>query len=196
MFMLLLDGTILNTSLPAMATALHVPPLTLSAAVTVYLLTGAAVLPLASWLGDRYGLRRLFVLAIALFTGASLLCGLAQDATQLVLARALQGLGGGLMLPVGRTLAMQGARKEDLIGITALLTWPALFAPVLGPPLGGLITTYASWRLNFLLNVPLGLAAMVLILRLVRHWAWSCCWADWNGPGTSSAKAAGACPPC
>ncbi len=167
LFMLLLDGSILNTSLPAMALALEVRPLLLSAAVTVYLLTGAAVLPLASWLGERFGLRRLFVLAIALFTIASLLCGCAQDATQLILARALQGLGGGLMMPVGRTLAMQNARKEDLIGITALLTWPALFAPVLGPPLGGFITTYASWRWNFLLNVPLGLLATVLILRWV-----------------------------
>jgi EmrB/QacA subfamily drug resistance transporter len=167
LFMLLLDGSILNTSLPAMAAALQVRPLTLSGAVTVYLLTGAAVLPLASWLGDRFGLRRLFVLAIVLFTTASLLCGLAQDATQLVLARALQGLGGGLMMPTGRTLAMQGARKEDLIGINALLTWPALFAPVLGPPLGGFITTYASWRWNFLLNVPLGVLAVALILRWV-----------------------------
>ncbi|MDB5958577.1 MAG: Major facilitator transporter [Ramlibacter sp.] len=167
LFMLLLDGSILNTSLPAMAHALEVRPLMLSAAVTVYLLTGAAVLPLASWLGERFGLRRLFVLAIVLFTGASLLCGFAQDATQLVLARALQGLGGGLMMPVGRTLAMQGARKEDVIGITALLTWPALFAPVLGPPLGGFITTYASWRWNFLLNVPLGLLAVFLIVRWV-----------------------------
>jgi EmrB/QacA subfamily drug resistance transporter len=167
LFMLLLDGTILNTSLPAMAGSLGVRPLTLSAAVTVYLLTGAAMLPLASWLGERFGLRRLFVLAIAVFTAASLLCGLAQDATQLVAARALQGLGGGLMMPVGRTLAMQGARKEDLIGITALLTWPALFAPVLGPPLGGFITTYASWRWNFLLNVPLGAVAITLILRWV-----------------------------
>jgi EmrB/QacA subfamily drug resistance transporter len=167
MFMLLLDGSILNTSLPAMARALGVRPLALSATVTVYLLAAAAVLPLASWLGERLGLRRLFVLAIGLFTLSSLLCGLAQDATQLVLARALQGLGGGLMMPAGRTLAMQGARKEDLIGITALLTWPALFAPVLGPPLGGFITTYVSWRWNFLLNVPLGAVAIFLILRWV-----------------------------
>ncbi|MDB5947897.1 MAG: Major facilitator transporter, partial [Ramlibacter sp.] len=166
-FMLLLDGTILNTSLPRMAAALNVPPLTLSAAVTIYLLAGAAVLPLTSWLGDRYGLRRLFVVAIALFTVASLLCGLAQNAPQLVLARALQGFGGGLMMPIGRTLVLQRARKEEFIRIAALLTWPALFAPVLGPPLGGLITTYASWRWNFLLNLPLGVMAIVLILRWV-----------------------------
>jgi MFS family permease len=168
LFMLLLDGTILNTSLPAMALALKVTPLTLSAAVTVYLLTGAAVLPLASWLGDRYGQRRVFVAAVATFTFASVLCGLAQTAPQLVVARALQGIGSGLMLPTGRTLAMHQARKEDIIGITALLTWPALFAPVLGPPLGGLITTYASWRWNFLLNAPLGLVSVFLILRWFR----------------------------
>ena len=165
--MLLLDSTILNTSLPAIGASFGVQPLTLSAAVTVYLLAGAAVLPLANWLGDRTGLRRLFVLSVAAFTAASLLCGLAQDTTQLVLARALQGAGGGLMLPVGRTLALRGARKEDVIGITALLTWPALFAPVLGPPLGGLITTYASWRWNFLINLPVGLAAVLLIVRWV-----------------------------
>jgi EmrB/QacA subfamily drug resistance transporter len=166
-FMLLLDGTILNTSLPQMAVSLNVAPLTLSAAVTIYLLAGAAVLPLTAWLGERYGLRRMFVVGIALFTLASLLCGLAQDAPQLVLARAFQGFGGGLMMPIGRTMALQRARKEDFIRIAALLTWPALFAPVLGPPLGGLITTYASWRWNFLLNVPLGALAIVLILRWV-----------------------------
>lgn len=166
-FMLLLDGTILNTSLPPMAVALHVRPLTLSATITGYLLASAAVLPMTSWLGDRFGLRRIFVVAIALFTGASLLCGLAQSATQLVAARALQGFGGGLMMPAGRTLVLHRAHKEDLIKVAALLTWPALFAPVLGPPLGGLITTYASWRWNFLLNVPLGIAAIVLILRWV-----------------------------
>ena len=168
-FMLLLDGSILNTSLPVMAHALQVKPLALSAAVTVYLLAAAAMLPMASWLGERLGLRRLFVIAIALFTLASLLCGLAQGAQELVLARALQGLGGGLMMPVGRTIAMRDARKEDLIGITALLTWPALFAPVLGPPLGGFITTYVSWRWNFLFNVPLGIVAIALILRWVPH---------------------------
>ena len=166
-FMLLLDGTILNTSLPRMADALHVPPLALSATITAYLLTGAAVLPLAAWLGDRFGLRRLFVGAVALFAFASLLCGLAQSVFQLVAARALQGLGGGLMMPAGRTLALQRARDGELIRVAALLTWPALFAPVLGPPLGGLLTTYASWRWNFLLNVPLGFLAVALIWRWV-----------------------------
>lgn len=164
-FMLLLDGSILNTSLPSMARALQVQALDLSSAVTIYLLAGAAVLPLTHWLGERMGLRRLFLLAVAVFTVASLGCGLAQNPTQLVMARALQGLGGGLMFPVGRTIAMRGARQHDLIGITALLTWPALFAPVIGPPLGGWITETFSWRWNFLLNLPLGLVGLVLIRR-------------------------------
>ena len=166
-FMLLLDGTILNTSLPSIARALEVPPLDLSAAVTVYLLAAAAVLPMSAWLGARFGLKRVFVASVALFTLASFACGCTQTLQQLVVARALQGLGGGLMLPVGRTLAMHRARSEDIISVTALLTWPALFAPVLGPPLGGLITTYASWRWNFFLNVPLGILAIVVLLRLV-----------------------------
>jgi EmrB/QacA subfamily drug resistance transporter len=166
-FMLLLDGSILNTSLPAMARSLGVQALDLSAAVTVYLLVGAAVLPLTSWLGERFGLRRLYVAAVALFTLASLACGLAQTPAQLVAARALQGLGGGLMFPTGRTIALAGARRQDVIGITALLTWPALFAPVLGPPLGGWITEAYSWRWNFLLNLPLGLLGVLLIVRWV-----------------------------
>ena len=167
MFMLLLDSTILNTSLPAIAAAQGVPPLALSAVITVYLLAAAAVLPLASWLSDRFGLRRVFLVAVGLFTLASLACGLSLTPTQLVLARAAQGLGGGLLLPAGRALAMRDARKQDIIGITALLTWPMLFAPVLGPPLGGFITTYASWRWNFLLNVPIGLVGMLLVWRWV-----------------------------
>ncbi|HVZ45948.1 MAG TPA: MFS transporter [Ramlibacter sp.] len=166
-FMLLLDSTILNTSLPSIARALDVAPLDLSASVTVYLLAAAAILPMSSWLGTRFGLRRVFVASIAAFTLASLACGCSQNLAQLLIARALQGLGGGLMLPVGRTLALHRARSEDIIGVSSLLTWPALFAPVLGPPLGGFITTYASWRWNFLLNVPLGVAAIVALFRLV-----------------------------
>ncbi len=166
MFMLLLDSTILNTSLPSMARDLGVRTLALAATVTAYLLASAVVLPLASWLADRHGMRRVFLIAIGVFTLASLLCGLAQTPLQLIAARALQGLGGGLLLPLGRAMALRGSRPQDRIGITALLTWPMLFAPVLGPPLGGFITTYASWHWNFLLNVPIGLAG----LWLVHHW--------------------------
>ncbi len=167
MFMLLLDSTILNTSLPSIARSLGTQPLALSAIVTVYLMAAAVVLPLSSWLADRHGLRKVFLGAIAVFTLASLLCGLAQTPMQLVLARALQGLGGGLLLPTGRAIALRGSRPQDRIGIQALLTWPVLFAPVLGPPLGGFISTYASWHWNFFLNLPIGLLGLLLVLRWV-----------------------------
>ncbi|WP_218151285.1 MFS transporter [Roseateles sp. YR242] len=167
MFMLVLDGSILNTSLPAIAASQGVPPLALSAVVTAYLLAASAVLPLSSWLGERHGMRKIFLVGVGLFTLASLLCGLAQTPGQLVLARVLQGAGGGLLLPIGRTIALRGARKEDIVGIQALLVWPALFGPVLGPPLGGFLSTYATWRWNFLLNVPIGLIGMALLARWV-----------------------------
>jgi MFS family permease len=167
MFMLLLDSTILNTSLPSIARDLQTPPLALSATITAYLLAAAVVLPLSSWLADRYGQRKVFLTAIGVFTLASLLCGLAQTPTQLVLVRALQGLGGGLLLPAGRAIALRDSRPQDRISITALLVWPMLFAPVLGPPLGGFITTYASWHWNFFLNVPIGLAGLWLVQRWV-----------------------------
>ncbi|UUX95608.1 MFS transporter [Aquabacterium sp. J223] len=172
-FLLLLDGAILNTSLPAMAASLQARPLAMSAAVTVYLLAAGAVLPVSGWVGDRWGLRRAVVLSLGVFTLASGWCGVAQTAPQLIAARVLQGAAAGLLMPLARTLALRGTRPQDLIGVTALLTWPALFAPVLGPPLGGLVTTYASWRWNFWLNLPLGLAAVVLMLR----------WVPADGPG-------------
>lgn len=167
MFMLMLDSSILNTSLPSIARDLGAQPLALSATITAYLLASAVVLPLASWLADRYGMRRLFLVAVGVFTLASLVCGLAQTPGQLIAARALQGLGGGLLLPIGRAIALRGSRTEDRIAITALLTWPVLFAPVLGPPLGGFITTYWSWHWNFLLNVPIGLVGLWLVRRWV-----------------------------
>jgi EmrB/QacA subfamily drug resistance transporter len=166
-FLLLLDGAILNTSLPAMAASLQARPLAMSAAVTVYLLAAGAVLPVSGWIGDRWGLRRMVVLSLLAFTLASALCGLAQTAPQLIAARVLQGAAAGLLMPLARTVALRGVGPQDLIGVTALLTWPALFAPVLGPPLGGFITTYVSWRWNFWLNLPLGLAAVVLMQRWV-----------------------------
>lgn len=165
--MLVLDGSILNTSLPAIAASQGVPALALSAVITGYLLAASAVLPLSAWLGERYGMRRMFLIGVAVFTASSLLCGLAQTPGQLVLARVVQGIGGGLLMPIGRTIALRGARKEDIVGIQALLVWPALFGPVLGPPLGGLLSTYASWRLNFLLNVPIGVVGMMLLARWV-----------------------------
>lgn len=166
-FLLLLDGAILNTSLPRMAVDLGVPPLTLSAAVTGYLLAGAATTPLSPWLAERWGGRRVCLAALLGFTLASGVCGLSTSLLQLVAARVLQGASGGLMFAVGRILVLRRAGKAELMSVTALLVWPALMAPVVGPPLGGFITTYLSWRWNFLMNLPLGAVAVFAVLRFV-----------------------------
>ena len=166
-FLLLLDSTILNTSLPRVAQSMGVPPLALSSTITAYLLASVAAMPLSGWLGSRFGSRRVYFASIALFTLSSAACGLSQDLWQLVAARVVQGAAGGTMLTVGRALALRNAPKSQLMSITSLLVWPALLAPVLGPPLGGWITTYASWRWNFWLNVPLGLLGLAAVAYFV-----------------------------
>lgn len=166
-FLLLLDSTILNTSLPQVARSMGVPPLALSPTITGYLLASVVAMPLSGWLASKFGGRRIYLLAIAVFMLASALCGISTSLWQLIAARVLQGLAGGLMFTVGRALAIRDAPKSDLLAITSLLVWPALLAPVLGPPLGGLVTTYISWRWNFLLNVPLGIVGLFLIAKFV-----------------------------
>ncbi|MFZ3482699.1 MFS transporter [Sphingomonas sp. 3-13AW] len=166
-FMQNLDGSIINTSLPQIAASFGVAPLDLSIGVTAYLVTVAAVLPASGWVADRYGARRVFLAAILLFTLASLGCGLAASLPQFVAARVVQGIGGALMTPVGRMVVLRNAQKSELLQATALITWPALLAPVIGPVLGGFITTYASWRWNFLLNLPLGLIGLAAVVRFV-----------------------------
>ncbi len=160
-FMEFLDGTVIATALPAMAHDFGRPVVSLSIGISAYLLTLAVFIPLSGWVADRYGTRDVFLTAIALFTGASMLCGLCDGLWPFVAARVLQGLGGAMMVPVGRLTVLRTTEKSALVGAIALLTWPALAAPVLGPPVGGLLTTYASWRWIFYLNVPLGLAAIV-----------------------------------
>ncbi len=159
-FMEFLDGTVIATALPAMARDFGRPAVTLSVGISAYLLTLAVFIPLSGWVADRYGTRDVFTGAIALFTVASLLCGLSDGLWQFVGARVLQGLGGAMMVPVGRLAVLRTTEKAALVGAIALLTWPALAAPVLGPVVGGILTTYASWRWIFLLNLPLGLAAI------------------------------------
>ncbi|MGE0115051.1 MAG: MFS transporter [Steroidobacteraceae bacterium] len=166
-FMQGLDGAIMNTSLPQMAHSLLVAPLDLSIGITIYMLSAAAFVPLSGWLADRFGARGTFMLSILVFTVASLACGLAQNLWQFTAARALQGLGGSLMIPIGRLIVLRNTEKSELMHATALITWPALSAPIIGPALGGFITTYFSWRWNFLLNVPLGIAGMFLVARHV-----------------------------
>jgi EmrB/QacA subfamily drug resistance transporter len=166
-FMQLLDSTIISTSLPQMGTSFGVPAVAMSIGITVYMLTMAVFVPLSGWLADRFGARNVFLLAIALFTLASLACGLSRGLDEFVAARAVQGLGSALMTPVGRILVLRNASKSELLEATALITWPALFAPVIGPVLGGFITTALSWHWNFFINIPLGFVGFALVARCV-----------------------------
>jgi EmrB/QacA subfamily drug resistance transporter len=166
-FMQFLDGTIISTSLPQVGASFGVSPVGMSVGITVYLLAMAVFVPLSSWLADRFGARRIFAIAILIFTLSSLGCGLAGRLPEFIAARVVQGLGSALMTPVGRVLVLRAASKSELLGATALITWPALFAPVIGPVLGGLITTYLSWRWNFFINLPLGVIGVWLVLKFV-----------------------------
>ncbi|MDX8535107.1 MFS transporter [Mesorhizobium sp. VK25A] len=166
-FMQLLDSTIISTSLPQMGQSFGVPAVAMSIGITAYMLTMAVFVPLSAWLADRFGARTIFLVAIALFTLASIACGFSQSLTAFVAARIVQGLGSALMTPVGRILVLRNAEKSELLNATALITWPALFAPVIGPVLGGFITTYLSWHWNFFINAPLGLTGLALVARFV-----------------------------
>ncbi|VCU70880.1 putative transport protein HsrA [Pigmentiphaga humi] len=166
-FMENLDATVIAPALPAMARSFSVQPVELNTGISAYMLTLGVFIPVSGWIAERFGARRVFALAIALFTLASLLCGLAATLPQFVAARILQGMGGALMVPVGRLVVLRATPKERLIAAIATLTWPALVAPVLGPPLGGLIVDHLDWRWIFYLNLPLGVIACWLALRLV-----------------------------
>ncbi len=166
-FMELLDGSIINTALPQMARSFGVGAVDLNPGVSAYLLTVAVFILPSGWLAERFGARPVFTAAIALFTASSVLCALCDAAYPFIAARMLQGVGGAMMVPVGRLVVLRTTAKADLMRAIAVLTWPALTAPVLGPPLGGFITEYFSWRWIFLLNVPLGVLGMALAWRLV-----------------------------
>ncbi len=161
-FMEFLDGTVIATALPAMAHDFGVAPVSLSIGISAYLLMLAVFIPLSGWMADRFGTRIILMAAIAIFTDASALCGLSDGMWSFVAARVVQGIGGAMMVPVGRLTVLRSTEKKDLVGAVALLTWPALAAPVLGPVAGGFLTTYASWRWIFYINVPLGLVALAL----------------------------------
>jgi EmrB/QacA subfamily drug resistance transporter len=167
MFMEQLDGTVIATALPQMATSFGVAPVDLNVGISAYLLTLAVFIPASGWIADKLGGRTVFACAIATFTIASILCGLSDTLWQFIGSRVLQGVGGALMVPTGRLIVLRNTEKQHLMRAMAYLTWPALSAPILGPPLGGLITTYASWRWIFLLNIPLGLIAIGFALALI-----------------------------
>lgn len=168
-FMEMLDGTIIATALPQMARSFHVGPVSLNIGMTAYMLTLAVFIPISGWVADRFGSRSVFATAIGIFTLASVLCGLSTTLTEFILMRILQGIGGAMMVPVGRLIVLRTAPKDQLTQALAYITWPGLSALVIGPPLGGFITTYASWHWIFFLNLPVGVLAFVLTLLWIEN---------------------------
>ncbi|NMM25790.1 MAG: DHA2 family efflux MFS transporter permease subunit [Glaciimonas sp.] len=165
LFMERLDSTIVNTAVPAMAASLHVTPLSLKAVVTSYILALAVCIPISGWMADRFGTRRVFSIAVAVFTASSILCGLAINVPMLVAARILQGIGAAMMMPVGRLAIVRTFPKSQLLTAMNFVVIPALIGPLLGPTVGGLIVHWLSWREIFFVNVPVGLVAQFLIHR-------------------------------
>jgi MFS family permease len=166
-FMEMLDGTIVVTASPQIGRSLHAPAGQIGLLITAYLLTLAVLIPLSGWLTRRFGNRLVFLTAIAVFTLASVGCATSVSLGELVGMRVLQGVGGAMMVPVGRNMVVSAAAKEDLLRITSYVVWPGLLAPVIAPLAGGLITTYASWHWIFLINAPLGVIAFGAAWRLV-----------------------------
>jgi EmrB/QacA subfamily drug resistance transporter len=166
-FMEFLDGTVIATALPDMAKSFGVQAVDLNIGISAYLITLAVLIPASGWIADRFGARKVFAVALAIFTLASIFCGLSTTVDQFVAMRVLQGMGGALMVPVGRLAVLRTTPKHQLITAIATLTWPALVAPIIGPPLGGFITSYADWRWIFFINVPLGIVAIILALRII-----------------------------
>jgi len=165
LFMEQLDSTIVNTAVPAMAASLHVTPLSLKAVVTSYILSLAVCIPISGWMADRFGTRRVFASAVALFTLSSMLCGVSVNVPMLVAARILQGIGAAMMMPVGRLTVIRTFAKSELLMAMNFIIIPALIGPLLGPTVGGVIVHWLSWREIFFVNVPVGLVAQWLIHR-------------------------------
>ena len=169
LFMENMDGTVLATSLPAIAADLHEDPIVLKLALTSYMLTLAVFIPASGWVADKLGARTVFCSAIVVFTLGSVLCGACASLPTLIGARVFQGLGGAMMVPVGRLVLLRSVPKSELVDSLAYLTVPALIGPVVGPPLGGFITTYLHWRWIFWINVPIGLVGIALTLRFIAN---------------------------
>jgi len=169
LFMETMDSTVIGTSLPAIAADLHVDPIALKLALTSYLLSLAVFIPLSGWMADRFGARTVFRAAIVVFSLGSAACGFAQGLPDFVMFRIIQGMGGAMMVPVGRLVILRSVPKAELISALAWLTVPALMGPVIGPPLGGFISTFFSWRWIFWINIPIGLLGIYLATRYIAN---------------------------
>ncbi len=167
LFMENMDSTVISTSLPAIAADIGTNPLALKLAVTSYLLSLAIFIPASGWTADRFGARTVFRAAIGVFVLGSIGCALSSSLTDFVVARVVQGMGGAMMTPVGRMVLVRTISKRDLVGAMVWVTTPALVGPVLGPPIGGFITTYATWHWIFIINVPIGLLGILLATRYI-----------------------------
>ena len=169
LFMETMDSTVIATSLPAIAADLHEDPIALKLALTSYLLSLAVFIPLSGWMADRFGARTVFRAAIVVFSLGSAACGFAQGLPDFVLFRIIQGMGGAMMVPVGRLVILRSVPKAELISALAWLTVPALMGPVIGPPLGGFISTFLTWRWIFWINIPIGLLGIYLATRYIAN---------------------------
>jgi EmrB/QacA subfamily drug resistance transporter len=165
LFMENMDSTVITTSLPAIAADIGENPLALKLALTSYLVSLAVFIPISGWVADRYGSRTVFTIAIVVFVGGSLLCAISNSLPAFIASRFLQGMGGAMMVPVGRLVLMRAVPKQDYVAALNYLTIPALMGPVIGPALGGAITLYFHWRWIFIINVPIGLLGLVLVHR-------------------------------
>ncbi|CAM4388150.1 MFS transporter [Shewanella livingstonensis] len=155
-FMQSLDGTILNTALPTMASDLNEHPLRMQGVIIAYMLTVALLIPASGWIADRFGTKKIFFGAILLFSLGSLLCALSNSLDMLIGARVVQGLGGALMLPVGRLVVLRAYPRSELVRIMGFITIPGLLGPLLGPTMGGWMVQYLTWHWIFLINLPVG----------------------------------------
>ncbi len=167
LFMERMDSTIIATSLPAIATDIGTSPIALKLAVTSYLVALAVFIPISGWMSDRFGALNIFRLAIGVFMIGSIGCAFSNSIEAFVIARLIQGAGGSMMTPVSRLLLVRGTPRNQLVDALAWLTIPALVGPILGPPVGGFLTTYLSWHWIFWINVPIGIAGIILVTRLL-----------------------------
>jgi len=160
-FMQALDATILNTALPAIAHSLNRSPLAMQSAIISYTLTVAMLIPVSGWLADRFGTRRVFMVAVSLFTLGSLACALSNSLLELVVFRVIQGIGGAMMMPVARLALLRAYPRSELLPVLNFVTMPGLVGPILGPVLGGVLVTWATWHWIFLINIPIGVAGLI-----------------------------------